>query len=135
MPRAFAASVRLGRRGFYLCAVTMATKPAGSEELIEFRSCGIVPADSRIARIARLPEIGDGSTAESDFHAALVFASTSKAPVILDIVTNQWAIFTVQSIAQGGAGTFAAQGMASAFGASVCRQRLAGGGRCKLLGG
>ncbi|MBX4377667.1 hypothetical protein K4H02_21660, partial [Mycobacterium tuberculosis] len=26
--------------------------------------------------------IGDGSTAESDFHAALVFASTYKAPVV-----------------------------------------------------
>ena len=115
--------------------MTMATKPAGSEVLIEFRSCGTVPADTLIARIARLPEIGDGSTAESDFHAALVFASTSKAPVILDIVTNQWAIFTVQSIAQGGAGAFAAQGMASAFGASVWPQRLAGGGRCGLLGG
>src|SRR6202008_4758644 len=33
--------------------------------------------------------IGDGSTAESDFHAALVFASTYKAPAVLNIVNNQ----------------------------------------------
>jgi 2-oxoisovalerate dehydrogenase E1 component alpha subunit len=54
--------------------------------------------------------IGEGSTAESDFHAALVFASTYKAPVILNIVNNQWAISTFQGIAKGGSGTFAARG-------------------------
>jgi 2-oxoisovalerate dehydrogenase E1 component alpha subunit len=54
--------------------------------------------------------IGDGSTAESDFHAAMVFASTYKAPVVLNIVNNQWAISTFQGIAKGGAGTFAARG-------------------------
>ena len=54
--------------------------------------------------------IGDGSTAESDFHAALVFASTYKAPVVLNIVNNQWAISTFQGIARGGSGTFAARG-------------------------
>ncbi len=55
--------------------------------------------------------IGDGSTAESDFHAGLVFASTYKAPVVLNIVNNQWAISTFQGIARGGAGTFAARGL------------------------
>ncbi|RFB79083.1 thiamine pyrophosphate-dependent enzyme [Methylovirgula sp. 4M-Z18] len=55
--------------------------------------------------------VGDGSTAESDFHAALVFASTYKAPVVLNIVNNQWAISTFQGIARGGAGTFAARGL------------------------
>ncbi|TAM94857.1 MAG: 3-methyl-2-oxobutanoate dehydrogenase (2-methylpropanoyl-transferring) subunit alpha [Rhizobiaceae bacterium] len=55
--------------------------------------------------------IGDGSTAESDFHAALVFASTYHAPVILNIVNNQWAISTFQGIARGGSGTFAARGL------------------------
>ncbi|MDO5648130.1 3-methyl-2-oxobutanoate dehydrogenase (2-methylpropanoyl-transferring) subunit alpha [Paracoccus sp. (in: a-proteobacteria)] len=54
--------------------------------------------------------IGDGSTAESDFHAALVFASTYKAPVVLNIVNNQWAISTFQGIARGGANSFAARG-------------------------
>jgi 2-oxoisovalerate dehydrogenase E1 component alpha subunit len=54
--------------------------------------------------------IGDGSTAESDFHAALVFASTYKPPVILNIVNNQWAISTFQGFARGSSATFASRG-------------------------
>ena len=54
--------------------------------------------------------IGDGSTAESDFHSALVFASTYQAPVVLNIVNNQWAISTFQGIATGEAGTLASRG-------------------------
>jgi 2-oxoisovalerate dehydrogenase E1 component alpha subunit len=65
-----------------------------------------ISGDSRIAA----GWIGDGSTAEGDFHASLVFASTYKAPVVLNIVNNQWAISTFQGIARGGAGTFAARG-------------------------
>lgn len=55
--------------------------------------------------------IGEGSTAESDFHAALAFASTYQAPVILNIVNNQWAISTFQGIARGSSGTFASRGL------------------------
>ena len=55
--------------------------------------------------------IGDGSTAENDFHAALTFAATYKAPVLLNITNNQWAISTFQNIA-GGGNTFAARGLA-----------------------
>lgn len=55
--------------------------------------------------------IGDGATAESDFHAAMVFASTYKPPAILNIVNNQWAISTYQGIAKGNSGTFAARGL------------------------
>ena len=66
-----------------------------------------IKGDTRIAA----GWIGDGSTAESDFHAALVFASTYQAPVILNIVNNQWAISTFQGIARGGSGTFAARGL------------------------
>jgi len=65
-----------------------------------------ISGDTRIAA----GWIGDGSTAESDFHAALVFASTYKAPVVLNIVNNQWAISTFQGIARGDVGTFAARG-------------------------
>lgn len=53
--------------------------------------------------------IGDGSTAESDFHSALVFASVYRPPVILNIVNNQWAISTSQAIAGGENATFAAR--------------------------
>jgi 2-oxoisovalerate dehydrogenase E1 component alpha subunit len=65
-----------------------------------------ISGDTRIAS----GWIGDGSTAESDFHAAMVFASTYSAPVVLNIVNNQWAISTFQGIARGGVGTFAARG-------------------------
>ncbi|WP_264214579.1 3-methyl-2-oxobutanoate dehydrogenase (2-methylpropanoyl-transferring) subunit alpha [Leisingera thetidis] len=65
-----------------------------------------ISGDTRIAA----GWIGDGSTAESDFHAAMVFASTYNAPVVLNIVNNQWAISTFQGIARGGVGTFAARG-------------------------
>jgi 2-oxoisovalerate dehydrogenase E1 component alpha subunit len=54
--------------------------------------------------------IGDGSTAESDFHSALVFASTYKPPVVLNVVNNQWAISTFQGIASGEAANFACRG-------------------------
>jgi len=53
--------------------------------------------------------VGDGSTAESDVYHALLFASTYKAPVILNVVNNQWAISTPQSFASAGT-TFAARG-------------------------
>ncbi|MDA4843726.1 3-methyl-2-oxobutanoate dehydrogenase (2-methylpropanoyl-transferring) subunit alpha [Hoeflea poritis] len=51
--------------------------------------------------------IGDGSTAENDFHAALVNASVYQPPVVLNIVNNQWAISSFQGIAGGDQATFA----------------------------
>lgn len=55
--------------------------------------------------------IGDGSTAESDFHSALTFAAVYRAPVILNIVNNQWAISSFQGIAGGLDTTFASKGI------------------------
>jgi 2-oxoisovalerate dehydrogenase E1 component alpha subunit len=55
--------------------------------------------------------IGDGSTAEPDFHHALTFATVFQAPVILNVVNNQWAISSPQSIAGGEQATFAARGI------------------------
>ena len=54
--------------------------------------------------------IGEGASAESDFHAALVFASTYQAPVILNVVNNQWAISTPEDFARGASATFADRG-------------------------
>jgi len=54
--------------------------------------------------------IGDGSTAESDFHAALVFASVYRPPVVLNVVNNQWAISSFQGMAAGQAANFACRG-------------------------
>ncbi|MDR3509599.1 MAG: thiamine pyrophosphate-dependent enzyme [Caulobacteraceae bacterium] len=53
--------------------------------------------------------IGDGATAEADFHHALTFASVYRAPVVLNIVNNQWAISSFQGIAGGERTTFAAR--------------------------
>ena len=61
--------------------------------------------DQRIAAA----HIGDGSTAESDFHAALTFASVYNPPVIFNVVNNQWAISTFQGIANNPETTFASR--------------------------
>lgn len=54
--------------------------------------------------------IGEGSSAENDFHAALVMASTYQAPVILNIVNNHWVISTPEDFARGASATFADRG-------------------------
>jgi 2-oxoisovalerate dehydrogenase E1 component alpha subunit len=55
--------------------------------------------------------IGDGATAEGDFHYALTLAAVYHAPVILNVVNNQWAISSFQGIAGGLETTFAARGV------------------------
>lgn len=55
--------------------------------------------------------VGDGSTAEADFHYALTFAAVYHAPVILNVVNNQWAISTFQGFAGGERRPFAARGL------------------------
>lgn len=89
--------------GFFSISGNLATQYV---QAVGWAMASAIMKDTRIAAAW----IGDGATAESDFHAALVFASTYKAPVILNIVNNQWAISTFQGIAKGGAGTFAARG-------------------------
>jgi len=53
--------------------------------------------------------LGEGSTAEGDFHAAMTFANVYRAPVIINVVNNQWAISSFQGIAGGENTTFAAR--------------------------
>ena len=55
--------------------------------------------------------VGDGSTAEADFHYGLTFAAVYHAPVILNVVNNQWAISTFQGTAGGQRRAFAARGL------------------------
>jgi len=55
--------------------------------------------------------VGDGSTAEADFHYALTFAAVYNAPVVLNVCNNQWAISTFQGFAGGERRTFAARCM------------------------
>ena len=61
--------------------------------------------DSRIAAAF----IGEGATAEGDFHSALTMAAVYHVPVILNVVNNQWAISSFQGIAGGNEATFAAR--------------------------
>src|SRR5690606_8146064 len=90
--------------GFFSISGNLATQYV---QAVGWAMASAISGDTRIAA----GWIGDGSTAESDFHSALVFASTYKAPVILNVVNNQWAISTFQGIASGGAGAFAARGL------------------------
>lgn len=61
--------------------------------------------DSRIAAAW----CGEGSTAEGDFHSACTFAAVYRAPVLLNIVNNQWAISSFSGFAGAEATTFAAR--------------------------
>ncbi len=72
--------------------------------------------------------IGDGSTAETDFHSALVFASVYRPPVILNIVNNQWAISSYQGIAGGESAKFAAR----AHGFGIASLRVDGNDYCAV---
>ena len=54
--------------------------------------------------------IGEGSSAEADFHHGLTFAAVYRAPVILMVVNNQWAISTFQGLAGGEERSFSARG-------------------------
>lgn len=64
-----------------------------------------IAGDSRIAATW----IGDGATAEGDFHSAVTFAGVYRAPVILNVVNNQWAISSFSGIAGAELTTFAAR--------------------------
>ncbi|MFZ2006366.1 MAG: thiamine pyrophosphate-dependent enzyme [Stellaceae bacterium] len=63
--------------------------------------------------------IGEGATAEADFHHALTFAAVYRAPVMLNVVNNQWAISSHQEVAGGDEATFAAR--AIGFGLACLR--------------
>ena len=98
--------------GFFSLSGNLATQYI---QAVGWAMASAIKSDTKIAA----GWIGDGATAESDFHAALVFASTYKAPVVLNIVNNQWAISTFQGITRGGSGTFAARGLG--FGIAALR--------------
>ncbi len=92
------------RAGFFSISGNLATQFI---QAVGWAMASAIQGDTRIAS----GWIGDGSTAESDFHTALTFAHVYRAPVILNVVNNQWAISTFQAIAGGEASTFAARGV------------------------
>ncbi len=80
--------------------------------------------------------IGEGSSAEPDFHHALTFAAVYRAPVILNVVNNQWAISTFQGFAGGEAQVVRGAGSRLRHSRhSRRRQRLSRRARGHRLGG
>ena len=92
------------RAGFFSISGNLATQFI---QAVGWAMASAIKGDTRIASAW----IGDGATAEADFHTALTFAHVYRAPVILNVVNNQWAISTFQAIAGGEATTFAARGV------------------------
>ena len=92
------------RAGFFSISGNLATQVP---QAVGWAMASAIKGDSKIASAW----IGDGSTAESDFHTSLTFAHVYRAPVIINVVNNQWAISTFQSIAGGEGTTFAQRGV------------------------
>ncbi|MDE2297534.1 MAG: 3-methyl-2-oxobutanoate dehydrogenase (2-methylpropanoyl-transferring) subunit alpha [Burkholderiales bacterium] len=92
------------RAGFFTVSGNLATQFI---QAVGWGMASAIKGDNKIAS----GWIGDGATAEADFHNALTFAHVYRAPVILNVVNNQWAISTFQAIAGGEATTFAGRGV------------------------
>ncbi|MBK6469642.1 MAG: 3-methyl-2-oxobutanoate dehydrogenase (2-methylpropanoyl-transferring) subunit alpha [Betaproteobacteria bacterium] len=98
------------RAGFFSISGNLATQ---YPQAVGWAMASAIAGDTKIASAW----IGDGATAESDFNTALTFAHVYRAPVVLNVVNNQWAISTFQAIAGGEATTFAARGVGSGIAA------------------
>jgi 2-oxoisovalerate dehydrogenase E1 component alpha subunit len=101
--------------GFFTISGNLATQVP---QAVGWAMASAIKGDTRIAS----GWIGDGATAESDFHTGLTFAHVYQAPVILNVVNNQWAISTFQAIAGGESVTFASRGV----GAGIASLRVDG---------
>lgn len=92
--------------GFFSISGNLATQFV---QAVGWAMASAIKGDTKIASAW----IGDGATAASDFQTALTFAHVYQAPVILNVVNNQWAISTFQALAGGEKTTFAARGVGS----------------------
>ncbi|MGJ9416551.1 3-methyl-2-oxobutanoate dehydrogenase (2-methylpropanoyl-transferring) subunit alpha [Massilia sp. CMS3.1] len=102
-------------KGFFSISGNLATQ---LPQAVGWAMASAIKGDTKIASAW----IGDGATAESDFHTALTFAHVYRAPCIINVVNNQWAISTFQAIAGGESVTFAARGV----GAGIASLRVDG---------
>src|SRR5450830_1662119 len=91
------------KQGFFSISGNLATQVI---QAVGWGMASAIQGDDKVASAW----IGDGATAEADFHTALTFAHVYRAPVIINVVNNQWAISTFQAIAGGEGTTFAARG-------------------------
>ena len=92
------------RAGYFSTSSNLATQVP---QAVGWAMASAIKGDTKIASAW----IGDGSTAEADFHTALTFAHVYRAPVIVNVVNNQWAISSFQAIAGGEGTTFAQRGV------------------------
>jgi 2-oxoisovalerate dehydrogenase E1 component alpha subunit len=88
------------RHGFFSISGNLGTQ---FPQAVGWAMASAIKGDSRIA----MGWIGDGATAEGDFHAGMTFAAVYNAPVILATVNNQWAISSFSGIAGAERATFA----------------------------
>ncbi len=88
--------------GFFSISGNLATQ---FSQAVGWAMASAYKGDSRIAAAF----VGEGATAEGDFHYGMTMAAVYHAPVILNIVNNQWAISSFQGIAGGEEATFAAR--------------------------
>src|SRR6478672_3884028 len=86
--------------GFFSISGNLATQ---FPQAVGWAMGAAIKGDSRIA----MGWVGDGATAEGDFHSAMTFAAVYNAPVILAVVNNQWAISSFSGIAGAERATFA----------------------------
>jgi 2-oxoisovalerate dehydrogenase E1 component alpha subunit len=94
------------KQGFFSISGNLATQVI---QAVGWAMASSIKGDTKVAS----SWIGDGATAEADFHTGVTFAHVYRAPVILNVVNNQWAISTFQAIAGGEGTTFAARGVGS----------------------
>lgn len=92
--------------GFFSISGNLATQ---FPQAVGWAMASAIKGDRKIASAW----IGEGATAAADFQTALTFAQVYRAPVILNVVNNQWAISTFQALAGGHENTFAARGVGS----------------------
>ncbi|HMP57584.1 MAG TPA: thiamine pyrophosphate-dependent dehydrogenase E1 component subunit alpha, partial [Novosphingobium sp.] len=88
--------------GFFTISGNLATQ---FPQAVGWAMASAIKGDTRIATAW----IGEGSSAEGDFHAAMTFAAVYNAPVVLNVVNNQWAISSFSGFAGAERATFAAR--------------------------
>src|SRR4051812_31844824 len=86
--------------GFFSISGNLATQ---FPQAVGWAMAAAIKGDSRIC----MGWVGDGATAEGDFHSAMTFAAVYNVPVVLAVVNNQWAISSFSGIAGAERATFA----------------------------
>jgi 2-oxoisovalerate dehydrogenase E1 component alpha subunit len=89
---------------FFTISGNLATQ---TPQAVGWAMASAIKGDSRIAATW----VGEGSTAEGDFHSACTFATVYDAPVILNVINNQWAISSFSGFAGAERTSFAARAL------------------------